>query len=215
MAYIKEELEGIFFIENVFIYDTITKTVEYNEDEDEAEEKAQQMLNEWKEECFVFEYYFNCKKNLFSGRVFIETQNNRSEIYIRVDGILLKKIDSSFNSNALFSYREIVYFFNDIAVYGVDSFLEKYIANFMENYPLIEQEIENSIQHYYKLINETSDDKKKTAYIENIETLKKKFWSYLSTRYYLGMWRPIGKTNEEMMQAVSKLKENLVWGESF
>jgi len=131
--------------------------------------------------------------------------------------IELKKIDGNdyFNFDALFSYSEIVHFLNDIAVHGVDDFLEKYIANFMEHYPIIEQQIDNYVQHYYKLINEITDEKEKNSYVNAIAKIKKNFRNYLSTRYYLGMWRPIGKTNEEMMQAVSKLKENLVWGESF
>jgi len=139
MAYIKEELEGIFFIENVFIYDTITKTVEYDDDIEDAEENANSMLQKWKEECFVFKYVtLKQDKVLFVGRIKIETgvdgYKYNYKFIIFVDGIKLVKIKNDyFGLDSQFSYHEIVYFFNDIAVSGVDSFLEKYIKSCWTN----------------------------------------------------------------------------------
>ena len=185
---------GIFFVNNVFVYDTLEKTIEYNSDIENAREKATEELNKWEEKAAANMVPHN-NSSLFGNRVKINYYDSYG--YLTIDGINII-IDFKYfeynNTDYLYEIKTdlLVSLLNNIAVYGVEEFLINYKKKFLESYPEI-----------VKNLNELTDLYKEKG--NSITNLKKNSISLESIKLQLSIWEPIGKTNEEMEEIISKL----------
>jgi len=215
MEKLYREIEGIFLIDNFYLYKKVKREMTDNGKKTKAYQETFQKLIDWQNNLPMivtridynyygdysdkiqtsYEYY---GKKLYGNRLEIEEYN----LYLTIDGIEWLNLENQLRA---YNYQQIAYILNDIATYGLENYIENYKKTFGEQFAIIERRIDSDIQTLLRLMNENEKDK--SSYLREIESLKKKFWNYMNINIQLALWRPLGKTNEEMVELEKKLQE--------
>lgn len=214
MKTITENINGIFLINELYIYKNLSKTFDYKEDKDESLKTAKESITDWQNEVSKYTFLNINKKSFahFPGkRVEVKhityTAANKREIRVFTISIDNAYILSSTSESTL-SYNQTISVLNEITRRGISEYINHYK-------PLYINSLNAEIEHNKNIITEINNFINKETEVKSLENLNfrlsitnsdiKKF------QHLLNAWNNIveNQPSQEELIIASDLLENL------